>query len=114
MRSPQELLAAYVEAHNVGVRSRNFEALGKLLLPTASMRFRGIGIGPFDNARAILQAFSAQPPDDELVVVSVLGIGEKTAGATYAWASAPGKSAGRLRISARRGLISDIRVEVFS
>ena len=90
MCPPQELLAAYVKAHNAGFRSGDFKALGELLLPTASMRFHGVEIGPFDNAKAILQAFSAKPPDDELVVVSLLGIGEKTAGATYGWASAHG------------------------
>ncbi len=46
MRRPMGLLAAYVEAHNTGVRSGDFEALVGLLLPTASMRFHGIDIGP--------------------------------------------------------------------
>ncbi len=114
MRSPEELLAAYVDAHNIGVLSGDLTALGDLLLPTASMRFQRIGIGPFDNAEAILQAFHEQPPDDELVVQSIRAIGDKTAEATYAWASAPAKLAGRLRVVAHRGLISAMRIEVFS
>ena len=114
MCPPQELLAAYVKAHNAGFRSGDFEALGALLLPTASMRFHGIEIGPFDNAEAILQAFREQPPEDELVVQSIRAIGDKTAEATYAWESAPGKLAGRLRIVVQRELISAIRIEVFS
>ncbi len=114
MRSAWELLAAYVEAHNIGLLSGDFTALGDLLLPTASMRFQRIGIGPFDNAKAILQAFHEQPPDDELVVQSIRAIGDKTAEATYSWESAPGKLAGRLRIVAHRELISAIRIEVFS
>ena len=114
MRAPKELLTAYVEAHNAGVRSGDYEALGDLLLPTASLRFQGIEIGPFDSAQAILQGFREQPPDDELVVQSIRTIGDKTAVATYAWAGAPGRSAGHLRISAQRGRISAIRVEVFS
>ena len=114
MRAPKELLTAYVEAHNAGVRSGGYEALGDLLLPTASMRFHGMEIGPFDSAEAILQGFREQPPDDELVVQSIRAIGDKSAEATYAWASAPGKSAGRLRILAPRGLISAIRIDVFS
>ncbi len=113
MRAPKELLAAYVEAHNLGVRSGDFEALAGLLLPTASMRFHGIDIGPFANAEAILQAFREQPPDDELMVGPVRTIGEKIAEATYAWAGAPSKSAGRLRITAQRGLVSKIRIEAF-
>ena len=114
MRPPQELLAAYVKAHNAGFRSGDFEALGALLLPTASMRFHGIEIGPFENAEAILQAFREHPPDDELVVQSIRAIGDKTAEATYAWASAPGKLVGRLRVVAHRELISAIRIEAFS
>ena len=113
MRGPTELLAAYVEAHNVGVRSGDFEALAELLLPTASMRSQGIDIGPFANAEAILQGFREHPPDDELVVGAVRTIGERTAEATYAWASAPSTSAGRLRITAQRGLVSAIRIEAF-
>ena len=114
MHSARELLTAYVKAHNAGFRSGDFEALGELLLPTASMRFQGSGIGPFDNANAILQAFREQPPDDELVVQSIRAIGDKTAEATYAWESAPGRLAGRLRVVVQRELISAIRVEVFS
>ena len=113
MRSPCELLAAYVDAHNIGLLSGDFTALGDLLLPTASMRLQGIEIGPFDSAKAILHAFREQQPDDELVVQSIRTIGDKTASATYGWASAPGKSVGRLRILARRGLISAIRIEMF-
>ena len=114
MRGPTELLAACVEAHNVGVRSGDVEALAGLLLPTASMPFHGIDIGPFANAEAILQAFRDRPPDDELVVGAVRTIGERAAEATYAWANAPGKSAGRLRITAQRGLVSAIRIEAFA
>ncbi len=114
MHSPKELLTAYVKAHNAGFRSGDFKALGELLFPTASMRFQGIEIGPFDNAEAILQAFQEQPPDDELAVQSIRTIGDKTAEATYSWESAPGKLAGRLRIVVQRELISAIRIEVFS
>ncbi len=114
MRSPKDLLLAYVKAHNAGFRSGDFEALGALLLPTASMRFQGIESGPFDNANAILQAFREQPPEDELVVQSIRAIGDKTAEAIYGWADAHGKSAGRLRVVAHRELISGIRIEAFS
>jgi hypothetical protein len=114
MRSPKELLAAYVEAHNAGFRSGDFEPVNELLHATASMRFYGIEMGPFDSAEAILQGFRVQPPEDELVVQSIRAIGNKTAEATYAWESAPGKLAGRLHVVALRGRISAIRIEVFS
>ena len=114
MRSAKELLIAYVEAHNIGVLSGDLTALGDLLLPTASMRLQGIEIGPFDSAEAMLQGFRVHPHDDELVVLSIRAIGDKTAEAIYGWASAPGKSAGLLYVVALRGLISAIRVEAFS
>ncbi len=114
MRGPKELLAAYVEAHNLGVRTGNFDRLAELLLPTASMRFHGSDAGPFGNAEAILDAFYERPPDDELVVNSIHGTGDRLAEATYAWANAPGQSAGRLRITAQRGLVSTIRIEEFT
>ena len=114
MRGPKELLAAYVEAHNLGVRTGNFDRLAELLLPTASMRFHGIDAGPFGNAEAILHEFHERPPDDELVVASIRGTGDRIAEATYAWASAPGRSAGRLRITAQRGLVSSIRIDAFA
>ena len=113
MRSAKDLLIAYVEAHNAGFRSGDFEALGELLHPTASMRYYGIEMGPFDSAEAILQAFRDHPPDDELVVQSIRAVGDKSATATYSWASALGKSGGRLHVIAHRELISAIRVEAF-
>ena len=114
MRSAKELLSAYVEAHNAGFRSGDFEAVNELLHPTASMRYYGIEMGPFDSAEAILQGFRVQPPADELVVQSIRAVGDKSATATYSWAGAPGKSAGRLHVIALRELISAIRIEVFS
>ena len=66
------------------------------------------------GAEAILQGFRVHPPDDELVVQSIRAVGNKTAEATYSWESAPGKLAGRLHVVALRGLISAIRIEVFS
>ena len=114
MRSPKELLTAYVKAHNAGFRSGDFEPVNELLHTTASMRYYGIEMGPFDSAEAILQGFRVHPPDDELVVQSIRAVGNKTAEATYSWASAPGKLAGRLHVVALRELISAIRIEVFS
>jgi len=113
VRTPEELVAAYAEAHNAGVRTRDFTALGALLHPTASMRFRGGTAGPYDNAIAIVRAFREQGPTDELRVLQVRRAGENNAVATYAWSEDPGRAAGRLHLAARRGLISSIRVEVF-
>ena len=114
MPNPIELLGEYVEAHNHGVRTGDFDALGELLLPTASMRFHGIETGPFDSAAAILQAFRDHPPDDELTIGACRAFGPRTVEATYGWERGRGQSAGRLRITAERDRISAIRVDVFT
>jgi len=53
-------------------------------------------------------------PTDELVVSGVRRVDDSTAIATYAWSADPGRAAGRLEITARRGRISAIKVEAFS
>lgn len=114
MWTPEQLLAAYVEAHNEGVRTRDFTALGALLHPTASMRFHGVDAGPYESAVAIARAFREQGPKDELRIVRIVSAGADTVVATYAWSEHPGRTAGRLHITARRGRISAIRVDVFA
>jgi hypothetical protein len=104
--SPAELLRAYVERHNEGVRAGEFLRLQGLLADYASMRFHGIPAGPFEGARAIVEAFAAHPPDDELVILE-----QHEALATYAWRREPGRVAGRLRITVARGRIAAIDVE---
>ena len=104
--SPAEILRAYVDVHNQGVRAGEFRRLAALLAEYASMRFHGIPAGPFEGAQAILDAFEARPPDDELVILEQAGCE-----AVYAWGREPERIAGRLRITVARGRIAAIDVE---
>ena len=104
--SPSELLRAYVERHNEGVRAGEFARIQGLLAEYASMRFHGIAAGPFDGASAILAAFAKNPPDDELVILEQQGVE-----AVYAWGREPRTVAGRIRITVARGRIAAIDVE---
>ena len=104
--SPAELLRAYVERHNEGVRAGEFARLAGLLADYASMRFHGTNAGPFVGAGAIVAGFLAHPPDDELVILAQTGVE-----AVYAWRREPERVAGRLRITVARGRIAAIDVE---
>jgi hypothetical protein len=103
--SPAQILRAYVEAHNGGVRSGDFARLGALLTEDATMRFKGIDAGPFVGRAAILAAFAKSPPRDELVLLTQRG-----AQATYAWRRRRTRPAGRIRIVVSGDRISAIDV----
>jgi len=107
--SPAELLRAYVERHNEGVRAGAFAGLAALLARDAAMRFHGISAGPFEGAAAIVAAFLARPPSDEIVLLEQHGIE-----AVYAWRREPERPAGRLRITVMRGRITGIDVTASS
>ena len=100
------LLDDYVECFNAGVRSGEWEPMLDLVAPDAELEFMGIPVGPFAGREAIGEAYRAQPPDDELVLLDRLGEG----GAVYAWAKDPARPAGEVHIEERDGGITRIRV----
>jgi steroid Delta-isomerase len=63
----------------------------------AELRFEGIPVGPFAGRDAIAEAYRAQPPDDEIVLLDADG--------TYAWANEPEISAGQMFLTERDGEI---------
>ena len=65
----------------------------------AELVFEGIPVGPFAGRRAIGEAYAAQPPDDEIVLLDGDG--------TYAWAKEPAVPAGRMFLTERNGLCRD-------
>lgn len=85
------LLEEYVRLHNEGVRSGDFAELCELFDAKAELRFEGIAFGPFRGRSAIARAFAERPPRDEIVV---------RAEGTYALASEPGVTCGRIRLEA--------------
>ena len=100
------LLSDYVERFNVGVRSGDWRSMLELVAPDAELEFVGIPVGPFAGRNAIGEAYRAQPPDDELVLLEPRGAG----GAVYAWAKEPERPAGELHLEERDGEIVRIRV----
>ena len=64
----------------------------------AELVFEGIPVGPFVGREAIAEAYAAQPPDDEIVLLDGDG--------TYAWASRPEVPAGQMFLTERDGEIA--------
>ena len=100
------LLSAYIERFNAGARSGNWERMLELLAPNAELEFVGIPLGPFTGREAIGEAYRAQPPDDELVLLDRLDVGS----AVYAWSRDPARPAGELHLEEQDDAITRIRV----
>jgi steroid Delta-isomerase len=100
------LLSVYVDRFNDGVRTGDWEPMLELLSPDAELEFVGIPVGPFVGREAIGEAYRAEPPDDELVLLDPRGEGS----AVYAWAKEPERPAGELHLEERDGAIVRIRV----
>jgi len=100
------LLDDYVARFNAGVRSGEWEPMLELVAPDAVLEFSGIPVGPFAGREAIGDAYRAQPPDDELVLLDRF---DETS-AVYAWAREPARPAGEMHLEERDGAIVRIRV----
>jgi hypothetical protein len=96
------LLEREVEAFNGGVRTGDWAPLAELFTDDAELEFVGIPIGPFRGRAAIAEAYRAQPPDDEIVLLD--------GGPRYAWSREPGRAAGELHLEERDGAIVRLRV----
>jgi hypothetical protein len=70
----------------------------------AEMEFRGVPVGPFHGRDAIAEAYRAQPPDDELLLLEDRERDGRTE-ARYAWVAEPDVAAGELFLAAEDGLI---------
>jgi steroid delta-isomerase len=68
----------------------------------AELVFEGIPVGPFAGREAIGEAYAAQPPDDEVVLLDGDG--------TYAWAKEPRVPAGRMFLTEREGEIAHLKI----
>jgi hypothetical protein len=91
----------YVELLNIGVRTGDWEPMLELLTEDCELEFVGIPVGPFRGRGAIGEAYRAQPPDDEFVLLD---------DRRYAWAGDPDRPAGELHLEYRDGKVSRIRV----
>jgi len=100
------VLDRHVAGFNEGVRSGDWSAMLAQLADDAELEFVGIPVGPFRGRDAIGEAYRAQPPDDELVVLEPLG----DDAVVYAWSRDPKRPAGELHLTVRDGRVERIRV----
>lgn len=89
------LLHRHVELFNAGVRSGDFEPMLTQFADDADLVFQGISVGPFHGRQAILDAYRAQPPDDQIDLLAVRPRPSEIE-ADYAWHRTMSKRAGRL------------------
>jgi hypothetical protein len=99
------LLDREVAAFNEGVRTGDWALLVELFTDDAVLEFVGIPVGPFRGRAAIGEAYRAQPPDDEIVVLE-----DRGDSAVYAWSRNPERRAGELHLEERDGAIARLRI----
>lgn len=103
------LLDRHVELFNAGVRTGDFGPMLEQFTDDAELRFEGVPAGPFAGRQEIADAYAANPPDDEIDIVS----SEESEGeivARYAWRADQGRPAGRMIITPRGGEIARLVV----
>jgi len=100
------VLDRHVSGFNEGVRTGDWSAMLEQLADDAELEFVGIPVGPFAGKDAIAEAYRAQPPDDELVVLGRLG----ESSVVYAWLREPARAAGELHLTVEDGRVQRIRV----
>jgi hypothetical protein len=96
------LIDAHVDRFNEGVRTGDWSRMLELLTDDARLEFEGIPVGPFHGRDAIREAYTAQPPSDEIVLLD--------GGPAYAWSREPTERAGELHLEEHDGRIAVIRV----
>ena len=109
--TPREVFDRHVRLFNEGIRTRNFGPMTSHFADNAEMYFEGIPVGPFQGRTAIEKAYSAQPPDDEVIVLTVkedpnrnVIVGE------YAWSRKAKQRAGEMEIMTNRDQIARLTV----
>ena len=103
------MLAEHVERFNEAVRSGDYGPMLAAFAPDAEMRFEGAPVGPFVGRDAIAAAYAAQPPDDEVMLLTEPRVEGDTEESDYAWKS-EGTRAGRMILTSREGQISRLVV----
>lgn len=106
-----EMLRRYALAHNHGRNSGSFEELVDLFQPNARIVFHGEFEGELRGHDEILQAFETHPPKDDLVLLQTRKTRQGVV-ASYANASKPGISAGKLAVRVVDGRIARLDMKI--
>ena len=104
-----ELLERHVALFNQAVRTGDFAPMLEQFTDDAELAFEGVPVGPFRGRDAIAAAYAAQPPDDELDVLSVEERGGVVV-APYSWRADGGRQSGRMILTTRDGKIARLVV----
>jgi steroid delta-isomerase len=94
------LLDRHVELFNEGVRTGDFGPMLEQFTDDAELRFEGVPFGPFQGKTAIADAYTSNPPDDEIDILATEE-DEREIVARYAWRADEGRPAGRMIITPR-------------
>ena len=93
------LLDRHVELFNEAIRTGDFAPMLEQFTDDAELVFEGVPVGPFVGKQAIADAYAANPPDDEVAIISVEG--SEPIVAHYAWRADEDREAGRMIITTR-------------
>jgi steroid Delta-isomerase len=94
------VLERHVQLFNEAIRTGDFGPMLAHFTDDAELVFEGIPVGPFVGKQAIADAYAANPPDDEVEIISVEE-SENPLVAHYAWRADAGREAGRMIITPR-------------
>jgi ketosteroid isomerase-like protein len=94
------LLERHVELFNEAIRTGDFAPMLAQFTDDAELVFEGVPAGPFVGKQAITDAYAANPPDDEVEILSVESSDDPIV-AHYAWRADEGREAGRMIITPR-------------
>ena len=109
MSKQSELFQRHIALFNQGVRSGDFGPMLEQFTEDSDLLFEGIPVGPFRGKAAIVAAYAAQPPDDEIEVLEIREQAGKIL-AAYAWHASPGKHAGEMIITSAGDKIARLLV----
>jgi hypothetical protein len=109
----QQILDRHLAAVNAVAAGGDARHLAGGLTPDCTMTFVGIPVGPFVGREAVVAAYRANPPDDQVVVLD-RQLTEGRIEATYAWSAEPGRPAGRIILELEGELVKAWTVDYWA
>ena len=92
-------LVSHCQRFNTAVHTGEYTALVDHFAPDAEMVFEGVDAGPYKGRDAIAEAYAAQPPQDQVLLLHAEELPDGTLVGDYAWASSAQTRAGQLRMT---------------